>query len=196
MKFRKFVAGIALAVATACAGVTSAGAQGFGTFPDDTFGQSGFRWSGTYVGGQLGGIFGDSDGVIGGGTLGFNVQNGQLVYGLETDLSLTDASGSVDIDWLWTVRGRIGLSMNGTLMPFLTAGLAVADVSATSGGMSSSETSAGYTIGGGLELSLTRNWTFKGEYLYLDLGSVDIPAMGSVAADDLHVIRAGVNFKF
>jgi outer membrane immunogenic protein len=93
-----------------------------------------------------------SSGFIGGGTLGYNWQVGTFVYGLETDFSgltnstsftqraplafisssATSALGfwetfSNRINWLWTVRPRIGLAVDCTLVYF-TAGFALAGV--------------------------------------------------------------------
>jgi outer membrane immunogenic protein len=77
------------------------------------------------------------------------------------------------------------------------------------GNWSGSKTKLGWTVGGGLEWALTRNWSVKAEYLYLNFGSIDaagvirnpIPAGYANAistSTDLaaHVARAGVNFKF
>src|SRR5690606_27219062 len=120
--------------------------------------------------------------------LGFNVQTGRFVWGLEGDLSWSDIDGSVgnttdftldtDINWLATLRGRVGLA-SGPALFYVTGGFAFADVDTSysidndwSG--SKSETKTGWTVGGGLELMLTQNWTMKAEYLYIDLGSIDV----------------------
>jgi opacity protein-like surface antigen len=68
---------------------------------------------------------------------------------------------------------------------------------------SQSTTKAGWTLGGGVEGALTGNWTWKAEYLYLNLGS----ASGSVADNaggvaswsakfTDNIARAGLNYKF
>ena len=71
----------------------------------------------------------------------------------------------------------------------------------------------GWTIGGGAEYKITRSWSIKGEYMFLDLGDVDYdptgvtrpdpndPAYGpwfeKVSADlELHTVRVGLNYHF
>lgn len=84
-----------------------------------------------------------SDGFALGGTLGINFQAGSFVYGIETDLSwlnnettYVDPNGGINnffpsetnkLNYLGTVRGRLGLAVDRTLIYF-TAGLAYADV--------------------------------------------------------------------
>ena len=71
--------------------------------------------------------------------------------------------------------------------------------------VSSHNTQAGWTVGGGLEGRLVGNWTAKIEYLYLDLGTVTtIPAPAPNSTTALafnsrvtdNIVRAGVNYKF
>jgi outer membrane immunogenic protein len=180
-----------------------------------------YLWTGLYVGAQAGygwadtfqfdgaGVFSsdEASGFIGGGTLGYNVQSGQIVWGVETDFSYSDVSTgssacgapgacSAAMDWLWTLRGRIGLDMNGW-MPYVTGGYAMADVSADNGNSSGSATVSGWTVGGGLEVKLDRNWSFKGEYLYVDVGESFNTGGGDRASiEDMHIVRAGINYKF
>ncbi len=88
------------------------------------------------------------------------------------------------IDWFGTVRGRIGFVPTERLLIYATGGLAygeakthIANSSAFSTGLSrlwlgdNSDVRVGWTAGGGLEYAFTNNWTLRGEYLYVDLGS-------------------------
>jgi outer membrane immunogenic protein len=94
------------------------------------------------------------------------------------------------VDWLGTVRGRIGYLATPTLLAFATGGLAYGGVTANShisqfwggddlvfelhspGGVGAfSDTRVGWTVGGGLEWMFMPNWSVKGEYLYYDLGT-------------------------
>jgi outer membrane immunogenic protein len=125
-------------------------------------------------------------------------------------------SNSVDTDWLFTARGRFGWAASNWLL-FATGGLAMSRVAVTntySDGFASTtasetKTKVGWTVGGGLEYALTRNWSIKGEYLYVNLGSVSV--LGNVAnpndvgyanalriATELtaHIARLGANFRF
>jgi len=170
--------------------------------------QAGYGWADGYLF-DGGGVYGspEADGFVGGGTIGYNFQRGNIVWGLETDLSYADISGSsscgvlspcsASIDWLWTVRGRVGLDMNGW-MPYITGGYAMADVGASDSAGSGGETVSGWTAGGGLEVKLDRNWSLKGEYLYVDLDeSFSLSGgPGGASVEDLHIVRAGVNYKF
>ena len=158
-------------------------------------------------------------GFTGGGQIGYNWQfTPQWVGGLEADIqglshsndtaSITSASGvpgfpletfvstttvTNRVDWLGTVRARLGFLVTPTLLAYGTGGLAYGKVegstniaqsdsgitnnngvltgTAASAG-SFSETRAGWTIGGGLEWMFLPHWTLKGEYLFYDLGSV------------------------
>jgi outer membrane immunogenic protein len=214
----KSVMAAALAMVVAAPAVQAADLGGRPSYKDEPdYGPPRYLWTGMYVGLQAGYAWGDSylfnptavyanpqpDGFIGGGTLGYNFQSGQVVWGLETDFSFADVSGaqgvnSASLDWLWTLRGRVGLDMNGW-MPYFTGGLAVADVSAADNVGSGGETVTGWTIGGGLEVKLDRNWSLKGEYLYVNLDDAfRLSGAGNARAtlEDLHIVRGGINYKF
>ena len=137
---------------------------------------------------------------------------------------LTSTVGTtVDTDWLVTLRGRLGWSVSSNLLVFVTGGgaltqmrvansysdnvLALGGTRNGSGGGSQSEAKIGWTIGGGGEMALNRNWSLKAEYLYLDFGTVT--AKGTFAGQsrgpnsldtsaDLtaHIARVGINYKF
>lgn len=139
------------------------------------------------------------DGYLGGGQIGYNLQAGALVYGLEADIQgatlrdnknclLTCVPGTAanfdqKLQWFGTVRGRLGYSLGSTLF-YATGGLAYGNVKtrvqeAFLGGAidaTFSHTKAGYAVGGGIESPFDflglfgPNWTSKTEYLYVDLG--------------------------
>ncbi|TWB94698.1 outer membrane immunogenic protein [Bradyrhizobium macuxiense] len=88
------------------------------------------------------------------------------------------------VDWFGTVRGRIGFVPTERLLIYATGGLAygevktnIANSSAFSTGLSrlwlgdNSDVRVGWTAGGGAEYAFTNNWTLRGEYLYVDLGT-------------------------
>lgn len=183
-----------------------------------------YNWTGFYAGinagwgwgtGSLSGPppSGDlegSGGVIG-GTLGYNWQNNQFVFGIETDLAwsgIETDSGcgggltcNVSNDWLGTVRGRVGLAMD-RFMPYVTGGLAYGDVSASvTGTPGASETQFGWTLGAGVEYAINGPWTAKLEYLYVDLGDFACGTRcGTGGPDNVefqsHIVRAGLNYRF
>jgi outer membrane immunogenic protein len=168
-----------------------------------------YTWTGPYIGisggyGWGNSNFGDPDGGLFGATLGYNWQMGQLVTGIEGDISWSGLDGdgnvggipsSVNNDWLGTVRGRLGYNA-GRWMPYITGGLAVGNIDASVAGFGSSDkTKAGWTIGGGVEAQIAGPWSAKVEYLYVDLGKGD-----SIAGDrpefQTNIVRAGLNYRF
>jgi outer membrane immunogenic protein len=117
------------------------------------------------------------------------------------------ASASSRLDYIGTVRGRLGWLVTPTLLLYGTGGLAFGGVSANLayaqwnnstdfypdntfgpafGSANFSNTQVGWTAGGGLEWMFLPNWSAKVEYLYYDLGSIRVssamPASYSVAA--------------
>ncbi len=217
----KSVMAAALALVVAAPAVQAADLGGRTSYKDEPdYGPPRYLWTGLYVGLQAGYGWADAfqfngggtffsreaDGFIGGGTLGYNFQRGNVVWGIETDFSGSNIEakgdcGVVDdcktkMDWLFTLRGRVGLDMNGW-MPYITGGLAVADISADNGITSGSDTVTGWTVGGGLEVKLDRAWSLKGEYLYVDVGdSFGTGGTNRATLEDMHIVRAGVNYKF
>ncbi len=176
-----------------------------------------WSWTGPYVGVNGGYGWGTSDfsapfstgsfdinGGVVGGTLGYNWQMGQAVFGIEGDIDWSDIGGSatcggttcsVNNDWLGTVRGRLGYSFD-RFLPYITGGLAVGNISTNIAGVGSGDdVKAGWTAGGGVEAQISGPWTAKVEYLYVDLGRG-----GSVAGSDAEfttsIVRGGINYKF
>jgi outer membrane immunogenic protein len=135
------------------------------------------------------------------------------------------------IDWFGTVRGRLGYLVNDQLLLYGTGGLAYGQVSASgitsvngavvgfgtfapgASAFSVSSTKVGYTVGAGIEDKLSSNWTWKLEYLYVDLGSLGAAApfppattfagettiTGTMNANthfNDNIVRVGLNYKF
>jgi outer membrane immunogenic protein len=171
-----------------------------------------------------------SNGVIGGGQIGYNHElPSGIVLGLETDIAAADIGAntsfsSVDaegnptatnsnskIDYLGTVRGRVGNAMfDGRFLPYVTGGFAYGGVKSSAVGFSTpTNTQTGWTAGAGAEYALTRHLSMKAEYLYTDLGRDTIANGGeySVGGANLYnanvsekatanVIRVGLNYRF
>src|SRR5208283_3726253 len=70
--------------------------------------------------------------------------------------------------WFGTLRGRAGYAMNNVLL-YGTLGIAYGGGKIQSGAFEETNTHFGWTAGGGIEVGLTRNWSVKAEYLYVDL---------------------------
>ena len=102
----------------------------------------------------------------------------------------TDLSATKEIDYLGTVRGRLGWLASPTLLFYGTGGLAYGGVKASTNATSTlngygpgvlltpstssgiSQTRIGWTAGGGFEWMFVPGWSVMLEYLYYDLGTV------------------------
>ena len=156
-------------------------------------------------------------GFVGGGQLGYNYQNDRWVWGLEADFSGARITGSATkeqtvpvtgfpailatitgkaeqtLDFLGTLRGRLGFTPVNSLLIYVSGGLAYGHVKSdantwdaplcfnalfpcSTGPASGSASSwrAGWSVGGGVEsmLSFAPHWSVKVEYLYYDLGKI------------------------
>jgi outer membrane immunogenic protein len=182
-----------------------------------------YDWSGFYLGINGGGGWGHStwdargvnmntSGGLVGGTAGYNWQLGSAVLGVEGDIDWANLKGTgtstlcpagctTSDNWLSTVRGRAGYAF-GTVLPYVTGGLAVGDIRASTPGFAgATTTNAGWALGGGVEVALPGNWSAKAEYLHVDLGSFNCGTnCGPTPTDNVsmhdNVVRAGVNYKF
>lgn len=180
-----------------------------------------YNWTGFYLGINGGGGWGRSqwDGVdkfdlsggLIGGTIGYNWQFGQAVVGIEGDIGWSGIRGSTTVlcpagcetrnHWLATARGRVGYSFD-RFLPYLTAGLAFGDINATTPGFpGGSITTAGWTVGGGLEFGIVPNVSVKAEYLYVDLSNFNCGFNCGLAANGdvsfyANIFRAGLNVRF
>ena len=189
---------------------------------------------------------GSSGGFIGGGQIGYNWQfAGSFVAGVEADIQgLTHSNGAgtaatsafvlapliastlsstKTVDYLGTVRGRVGFLATPTLLAFGAGGLAYGGVDSSAslfqvgdngfvgfGAGRFSDTRVGWTAGGGLEWMFSPNWSAKAEYAYYDLGSVNYSSVASssffitpayvvtrsTARFNGHIVRAGLNYHF
>ena len=155
-------------------------------------------WQGLYAGVHLGhGESGPADGFLGGAQIGYNWQSGQIVYGLEADVSFADISVernfmgisvSGSIDWMATARGRLGFLVTPNILAYGTAGFGIASGSGSVslpgfGKFSDSDTESDLVFGVGVEGKFSDTMSARIEYLaFSDL--------------DIDIIRAGVNFRF
>ena len=169
-----------------------------------------YSWAGPYLGGNLGYSWGSVDnnptkpsGFVGGVQAGYNWQTGPWVFGIEGDIQATGADDTFapwkfSNPWFGTVRGRAGYLITPTLLLYGTAGFAYGGVEV----FQRSNTSTGWTAGGGLEWMFVPHWTAKVEYLYVDLDSSGINGaftgweLGNNHHPQINVVRAGVNYHF
>ena len=134
------------------------------------------------------------------------------------------------IQWFGTVRGRLGALVTDRVLVYGTGGLAYGRVKVAgstnvdgllqvgsiltpgTSAFAAERTNVGFAVGGGIEGKIFANWTWKLEYLHLDLGSLDTevafppivvrggvtPAIGTLTThthftDD--IVRVGLNYK-
>jgi outer membrane immunogenic protein len=128
------------------------------------------------------------------------------------------------LDWFGTVRGRIGYAADNVLFygtgglayghlrysgsdsfPFTIVGLGLS--AAPAGSFNTSTNKVGWTVGGGVEGAIMHsNWSWKFEYLHMDLGRTnyafvatapgvgDVPVTGSARFTD-DIVRVGLNYR-
>ena len=136
-------------------------------------------WTGFYAGANAGGLFVENSGFIefngdrvnfeeddtlfiGGVHVGYNWQKpGGWLFGIEGDVGFTD-----DVDYLATIRGRLGYAMGPTLL-YATGGAAFIGFD---DGSDDSDTETGWVVGGGVEHKFSQNWSVGLEGLYYNFG--------------------------
>jgi outer membrane immunogenic protein len=188
-------------------------------------------WTGFYVGANVGFASARADslimttdtsqtlsGIIGGGQVGYNMQRGPWVFGVELDAqgSSQDStwngtvgggggaavSQATSLPWFMTLRGRVGYAIGPTWMVYVTGGGAWGEVksvvtAAGPGTFTWDETRGGWVIGAGVEGRINRQWSWKVEYLHVDLGSSNTSLFGIAPASinlTNDIGRVGINF--
>jgi outer membrane immunogenic protein len=171
-------------------------------------------WAGFYLGGSVGGIWGNDKitdvdglnfpvdpagtsyslkdaGVIGGGVIGYNFQSGTFVYGIEADLggigfnkkiwepnAVNVTSNHLGSGFYSDVTGRFGVTASNALF-YLKGGWAFFDGKANvdntgggfGGGVVSTGSFNGWTVGAGIEYLFAPCWSAKVEYQHYDFGT-------------------------
>lgn len=124
------------------------------------------------------------------------------------------AASSASSDWLFTARNRIGWASDNLLI-YGTGGLAIANVKinqtinillGSTENVSANATQVGWTAGIGAEYMVSRDWSVKGEWLYVDLGKLSAtgtltPAFAGITYNTTahltaNIARLGVNYHF
>lgn len=166
-------------------------------------------WNGAYAGGSLGygwgnnGLNGTHIGIYGGvnATVGSNV-----VVGGEADLNIAGQRQAGVLNgqlkessstWNGSLRARVGVAFD-RVMPYATAGIALADDTVKYGNSTDSTTKVGYAIGGGIEGKVVDRITVKGEYIREGFQSTTHSINGTEIrqAPSTSIIRTGVAYHF
>jgi outer membrane immunogenic protein len=179
----------------------------------------------------------------GGFQAGYNWQFAPTwVAGIEGDWSWADARGNINqpwvlnptgtvvpgsvtsmsstLDWVSSIRARLGFLITPTLMVYGTGGAAWGKIDYAASNFAPatppppyttstafSNTQSGWVAGGGVEWAMTPNWMLRGEYLFYSLGgfpsvvvpSTNYPALPSGYSwsnTNVGVGRVGLSYKF
>jgi outer membrane immunogenic protein len=192
-----------------------------------------YNWTGFYIGvnagygsAKVGETASDGSGTgsattaggLGGAQVGYNYQIGSVVLGFEADFdgsmatkSITagSVSGTNQIPWIGTLRGRVGYAFDRWLVYATVGGAATQLLSTVNvgamGTASTSTTIGAWTAGGGVEAAITDNLSARLEYLYIDTGNTTIAQVGGTPPPPVvtvtgrlqdSLVRAGLNYRF
>ena len=197
------------------------------------------QWQGFYIGAHLGageanydGIFNSTDdavnfehlelsGILAGGQIGYNLQRGMWVFGVEGDVSFMDWSdyiqadssseaGSAELDLLASIRGRVGITVDEerTGLLYVTGGIAFSDgeVQVFNSGEFDSDMknqafdlgSVGYAVGGGFEWAVSDPVRLRFETLYYGFGDsedIDITMVTDANTGDFVEFESAWTFR-
>jgi outer membrane immunogenic protein len=181
-------------------------------------------------------------GAVGGIQAGYNWQlNPSVLFGLEGDwdaagirssnsfapvltaagvpfVPTTTGTASRNVDWLASIRGRLGYTFNQTLL-YVTGGAAFSRIGYAAclncnlnGGPVSfpatfSSTKSGAVVGAGIEQAIAGNWSVRAEYLYYQFSGASAVALPTPAnppftendswsRTTVQTVRVGIDYKF
>jgi outer membrane immunogenic protein len=178
-------------------------------------------WRGVYAGANIGYRSNQNDirgynasiansSVQLGGHLGANMQWGQLVFGIESDITHSNGAGNSAVNgasvmlrdsWAATLRARAGYAIGQALI-YGTAGVAVADQVVTFSSPSVSgtlnDTKAGFVFGAGIDYKIAPQISTRLEALHYSYREQTLnwgPGAQAIRQDS-NVLRAGVSVHF
>jgi outer membrane immunogenic protein len=167
-------------------------------------------WEGAYVGGKMTYQWGkvqsgkgyQANGLGGGLYGGYNMQNGQLVYGGETDLNYSGVNATSNgvktrQGVNGSLRARVGYDVGPALI-YSTAGVAATNLKASDATSSANKTLYGLTAGVGVETKLTDTITARTEYRFTDYQNQTF-GLNSGATDRSlkeHSVNVGLGVRF
>ena len=172
-----------------------------------------YNWNGVYVGVHSGAGFDRFQGagkksrneILLGGQLGYNLQMGGHVTGLEADISMNGlgkgvkrtGGTSADMRYVSTLKARAGFAFDRFLVYGL-GGVAYGSLKASDGLVSKEKSKVGYVVGAGAEYGITDNLSAKLEYNYVSLGKQNFQFANGRARVGVneHLVKAGLNYRF
>lgn len=153
------------------------------------------------------------EGGLVGGHLGYNMQFGSVVAGIEVSGSWADISSSItspffpasdvwthNVNWIVALTPRLGFTAGSALF-YVKGGGAVAEIrnrlqdNVFGVFVESSGTSPGFTVGGGVEYALTPNWLFGLEGNYYQFNRLHVLEQLRFTATGLPVGFGGTNHE-
>jgi outer membrane immunogenic protein len=166
----------------------------------------------------------DAVNLIGGATVGYDKQIGNIVWGglLEADFGKMKAHGGFDEDdqagnpwgvtasYLASARAKIGMG-NDDVLVYGTGGVAFTKAKIVGwnyegfGAENYKLNSVGFVLGAGLEFRIKGNWSASFDYSHYDFGSKnngtqifsdDGPAPGGKNKLTFDVAKIGINYRF
>jgi outer membrane immunogenic protein len=170
-----------------------------------------FTWTGFTLGANVGAAWstiqdnglggGNASSVMGGASVGYNWQFTPFwVVGIEADSSwadLTVPAGSGDVNWIGSVRARLGWTATPNMLVYATGGAAWSNVTIQGvDTLPANQTKNGWVAGGGVEwMPWDDHWSIRAEYLYYRFSSVLLGAGfgGNLAVSEG---RIGAAYKF
>jgi len=170
-------------------------------------------WDGPYIGASVGYGWGTAtdNGSLGlgsvsttgwlvGGQVGYNFHlTDNLVAGVEGNVDWDNQSGSLagfgtlQRNWDGSIRGRLGVDLDG-ILPYVEAGVAFTNATASGSGISASNTHTGWTAGAGVEFKVADPVSINVEYRYSDYGSQTYNGESVGITDS--TVRVGLNYHF
>ena len=174
-------------------------------------------------GGALTLLESEPDGAFGGVNLGYNLQAGRTMLGIDFEAGWLggEAARSEIVNGDNFARSEFGAYglfalrggwVQGRTFLFGKFGLGVAEIETAAGDLidgtraptaadrtQSDDLAIGYVVGGGIEHAFADNWSLRTEYLFFDFGqSTSSNAQGDTFAHDhaLHTFKVGLSYRF
>lgn len=164
-------------------------------------------------------------GILGGAQAGYNFQSGSWVIGIEGDYTWSRVAGSSNCvvpqgiidckgepDTYATIAARLGYAVDRTLWfakggaAWMSEGfrqLAVTIPTCVGTPCTGSNSTWGWTAGGGVEYAVDSNWSVKLEYTFLDYPTEERVTVSNGVSQNVfdvtrtfHLIKAGLNYRF